>query len=273
MTTINKLSMAALGGVIFAIGTGNLSAQAATITFESDMKIPGFEPKNGLKISNQFASDFGITFGLDTNRDGFADAGEFPKLEKATSTRTSGFRGYDDILDKAAPGFEDQLGDFFLKMPKGNKTSLIITYSDPVSGMSGEIWDIDGDKKGKEFEQWRVEALGEDYILGLNSNNIIDSVISPAGLYKTNPDSLNAKPWTWFLDSDAGDEIYAIRISPVGTEPTHRFALDNFTPLRSPKPPEPTPVPEPSSILGLLALGSCAFTARLLKCKQPRKKQ
>ena len=173
--------------------------------------------------------------------------------------------------DTAIPGFEDQLGEFFLKMPK--KSSLIITYSDPVSGMSGEIWDIDGNKNGTIYEQWEVEALGENYILGVDSNDIIDSVISPAGLHPTNSDSLDAKPWTWFLDSDAGDDIDAIRISPVGTKPTHLFALDNFTPSRSPQPPEPTPVPEPSSILGLLALGSCAFTTRLLKCKQPRKKQ
>ena len=272
MTTINKLSMAALGAVIFIAGTtGNLFAQAATITFERDMNVSGYEPKDQLKISDEFASDFGVTFGLDTDGDGFVDNVKLPKIEKATPDTDSAFQGYKGVQDKANPEFEDQLGEFFLKMSPDS--SLIITYSDPVSGMSGEIWDIDGNKEGTNYERWKVEALGEDYILGADSNNVINSIISPAGLHPTNPDSLDAKPWTWFLDSDAGDEIYAIRISPIGTKPKHRFAFNNFTPSRSPGPPEPTPVPEPSSILGLLALGSCAFTTRLLKCKQPRKKQ
>ena len=55
MSTINKFAMAALGAAIFVAGTtGNLSAQAATITFERDMNVPGFEPKDQLKISDAF---------------------------------------------------------------------------------------------------------------------------------------------------------------------------------------------------------------------------
>ncbi|NET61964.1 MAG: hypothetical protein F6K47_39355 [Symploca sp. SIO2E6] len=95
-------------------------AQASTITFEADPHLPGYVPQDELEISDQFASTFGITFGLDTDGDGFTDPGAFPILEQAGTYPGEQptfvtLVGSNTKTDTAEPGFEEQLGQFFLK--------------------------------------------------------------------------------------------------------------------------------------------------------------
>ncbi len=128
-------------GLAFAIAQ---SVEASTITFEADMNVPGYVPQDELRISDQFAESFGVTFGLDIDGDGFADPGAFPKIEQAGTYPGDlpaflTFLGGKVKKDIAKPGFEEQLGQFFLK-----GSGLIINYENPVAGASGEIWDIDG---------------------------------------------------------------------------------------------------------------------------------
>ncbi|NER20224.1 MAG: hypothetical protein F6J96_05745 [Symploca sp. SIO1C2] len=240
--------------------------QASTITFEVDLDVPGYMPQDELEISDQFASTFGVTFGLDTDGDGFTDPGAFPILEQ-TGTYPGDqatfvtLVGSDIKTDTAKPGFEEQLGQFFLKSLdfRNNKAlNLIINYSDPVAGASGEIWDIDGSPLNPHLhdEWWKIEALGQDYASGLDANNVVDTIISPRGIPPANPNTLDGLPWLWSFDRDVAD-IHAIRISSIGQAPAG-FAFNNFSPFL----PATTDIPEPSFVLGLLTLGILGVNSR-----------
>ena len=95
---------------------GCLSAtlvKAEIIDFET---LPGGVPSDDLPINTQYLVDFGVTFGLDTDGDGFADPGQYPIMEAQGADGADGFNN--DTLglrDTAAPGFEGDLGRFFLR--------------------------------------------------------------------------------------------------------------------------------------------------------------
>ncbi|MDJ0518104.1 MAG: hypothetical protein QNJ74_18265 [Trichodesmium sp. MO_231.B1] len=237
----------------------NHSVNAASlINFEPvDGKFPdGSVAVDNIPISNQFSS-LGVTFGIDRNLDGLPDAGLFPRLEAVgssdsvigfISTKGGGF-------DTAAPGFEERLGSFFLRgvgsLANGaNGESLLISYTSPTRAASGEIWDIDGNPAGI-FEQWEVQALGSDL-------SAIDTIVSPAG-----NSALESSPWFWSFERQQKD-IHAIRLVYTGnTRNVGLFGLDNFSPLTvEGSEPEPTPVPEPTSAIGLLIFGAVAYRLR-----------
>lgn len=214
-------------------------AQAAggTINFES---IPNGSPSDQLAISSQFQATFGVAFST--------SVGGTPYIE-STGGKDVGYGflyGPSDLQDTAVPGFESQLGSFYLRFGTTNLLvapvpSLLINYSIPVSAASAQIWDIDSNSKGTE--KWRIDALG-------SSSNVLASVLSPVGLVYTDPASLDGKPWTWSFDRGVASDIYAIRVSFVGTKTTDiGLAFDNFSPS--------SPVPElPTN--SLLALGFLA---------------
>ncbi len=240
------------------------SASAQFIDFEAiDGILPdGSEALDDLKITDQFSS-LGVTFGIDANLDGIADLGKSPILEAV------GYSNKDKIYafsngsigkkDTVAPSLESRLGKFFLRAGEVGKTknkkqlSLLITYDSPTSGASGEIWDIDGSDDFKH-EQWRIEALGQDL-------SVIDFVDSPIGGKDVN---LDGKPWFWFFERDVAD-INAIRFNAIGSRDAKHtgLAFDNFS-VRSVENSET--VPEPTSVLSLLAFGT--FGTMLLKRKQ-----
>ncbi|MBZ8180856.1 hypothetical protein [Oscillatoria salina] len=240
------------------------SASAQFIDFEAiDGILPdGSTALDDLKITDQFSS-LGVTFGIDANLDGIADLGKSPILEAvgySNKDKKSGFLGgvNNGQPDVAAPSFESRLGKFFLRGGELHRTknkknlNLLISYDSPTSGASGEIWDIDGSIYGTE--KWRIEALGQDL-------SVIDFVLSPIGGKNVN---LDGKPWLWSFDRDNAD-ISAIRFNFVGTKPGSNvgLAFDNFS-VRSVENSET--VPEPTSVLSLLAFGT--FGTMLLKSKQ-----
>jgi hypothetical protein len=195
---------------------------ASVIDFET---VPGTTPSDQLAINTQYAADFGITFGLDTDSDGVADGGT-PFLEKTGQADSgSGFKNTNGNYDEADSGYESLLGDYFLRIGTDHLATapgpaLIIDYSTPVSGASGQIWDIDGHSAGTE--QWSVTALN-------TSRQVIDTILSPEGLV-VDDTSLDGKPWTWSFDHGLTQDIYAIRLEFVGTSPTVGLAFDNFSP-------------------------------------------
>ncbi|MEC4891858.1 MAG: PEP-CTERM sorting domain-containing protein [Oscillatoria sp. PMC 1051.18] len=241
------------------------SASAQFIDFEAiDGILPdGSTALDDLKITDQFSS-LGVTFGIDANLDGIADLRKSPVLEAVGYSNKDPKSGFANAHlgqpDVPAPSFESRLGNFFLRggelYRKKNKKNLnlLISYDSPTSGASGEIWDIDGSIYGTE--QWRIEALGQDL-------SVIDYVLSPKG---TTPLTLDAKPWLWAFDRDTED-ISAIRFNFVGTKPGSNvgLAFDNFS-VRSVENSEK--VPEPTSVLSLLAFGT--FGTMLLKRKQQK---
>ncbi len=222
-----------------ALLLASTASQAAVIDFET---VPGSSPADKLAISNQYQTDFGVTFSLST--------GGTPYLEQVgTSDSGNGF--LNDVLnqyDRAATGYESQLGNYFLRIGTGGLSStpvpsLNISYDTAVAAASAQIWDIDGHSNGTE--QWLVEALD-------NHGTVIDSIYSPLG---TTHDaaSLDGKPWTWSFDHGGTADIYGIRLTFTGSKTSGiGLAFDNFSPS------EPAVVPEPSTYLlfgiGLLAL-------------------
>jgi hypothetical protein len=153
-------------------------------------------------------------------------------------------------LDTADVGFESQLGEWFLRTPALATTSsvvLTIHYSSVVGEVteaSGEIWDIDA-PNAAEFEQWTVQAFdGADMLL--------DTRISPAGIFPTDPGSLDARPWLFAFTGLS--DIRKVVLSHTGTRPNNiGLAFNNYSPVIA--------LPEASS-LSLLASGLLLLGAR-----------
>ncbi|NEP84806.1 MAG: hypothetical protein F6K39_45905, partial [Okeania sp. SIO3B3] len=141
------------------------------------------------------------------------------------------------------------LGSFFLR-----GLSLLISYSSPTKAASGEIWDIEAHSP-TTFEEWEVQALGSDL-------SVIDSIVSPAGISPTEISSLDASPWLWSFDRQQKD-IHAIRLVYTGSASGVGLAFDNFSSLAvEDSEPKPNPVPELTSVIGLLIFGIVAYRFR-----------
>lgn len=206
------------------------TSSAAIIDFET---VPLGSPSDQLAIGTQYKADFGITFGLDTTGDNMIDGGT-PFLEKigGIDSGHSFLNNQEFDRDIAAPGYEDGLGEYFLRLGiEGLQTApvpaLIVKYDAPVSAMSAEIWDIDGFTNTESAifgtERWLVSAL--DSSLG-----VIDSVESPIGV-DIDSTSLDGLPWYWSFDRHGINDIYAIRIEFTGTKTAGLgLAFDRFSP-------------------------------------------
>lgn len=255
--------------------TTSQSAQAELIDFEN---IPG--AYQGMPINNQFAA-YGVTFS--TEGGGSPLLGEVGTqlpdpnnpnpLEKYDTPGCFGFYysgsgGPADGCDSAAPAYQSQLKRWFLTDDQPGVVEvfhpLLITYNSPVSAASGQIWDIDG-TPSQGLEAWKIQALDQ-------FGNVLPGDVSLVATLGTNgnpPGSLppypgDGVPTTWSFDYGQQAIIKSIRISyldripdpdnPGQTIPTKRnvgLAFDNFntnTPSQS--------VPEPSSAIGVLALGA-----------------
>lgn len=141
------------------------------------------------------------------------------------------------MRDTAAPGFENQLGSWFIRPPAlgTSPMMLIITYtsvSGPVTAASGEIWDIDAVDE-TATERWQVQAFD-------GSSTLLGTLLSPEGISPTAP--LDGQPWT-FMFTGLSD-IRRIELSFVGTRTSGiGLAFNNFSPV--------TAIPEPASLVML----------------------
>lgn len=232
-------------------------ASAALIDFES---VPGGNSDN-LALSTQYQATAGVSFYLDNDLDGNPDPdnGGFltPFLEQVGgSDPINGFiNDRNGLVDEALQGTSlvAELGNWFLRTrgleAGGQNDNLLIVYDTPTSFAGGQIWDIDADVTGNE--KWLVEIID-------SSNMTLDNLMSPEGILATDPSSLDSQPWQWTFDRETAD-ISKIRISFVGTKPAGStgLAFDNFQARDF-----NGEVPEPSLVVGLLAVAGLGATAK-----------
>ncbi|MDJ1174138.1 PEP-CTERM sorting domain-containing protein [Roseofilum capinflatum] len=249
--SLSLVVLATLGSVL---GWTNAAPAASLIDFET---LPNGElptDNHPLGLDEAYLIDgIGITFGFDTNGDGVTDTPVV--LEKVGNDTVRGF-GSQAGWDTAIPGFEEQLGQFFVRQPStiNDFNSLIINYSSPVTAASGEIWDIDGWLNNTE--QYKIEAFD-------SNREVLATIVSPLGVNIAG--GLDGKPWS-FGFSDLSD-IRQISISFTGTKKGYfGLAFNNFSPTIDQTAPPPTSVPEPLAVLGTL-LGT-TFGIVTLKKKQ-----
>ncbi|MDJ0697687.1 PEP-CTERM sorting domain-containing protein [Mastigocoleus sp. MO_188.B34] len=247
--TFTKIAITVASIATLSTVTMKEAKASSFINFET---IPGTTPSDNLAISNQFSS-LGVNFGVDNNFDGVADAGLFPQLErfgKSSGDRIQGFVNGGRGRDVAEVGYEDRLGEYFLRTAGlgGDGGALLITYDSATQAASGEIWDIDGNRNGKRTEQWEVQLLGQD-------KSILDTITSPLGTNDNNNKvggELDGKPWLFSFERDTAD-VYGIRFKFTGNSDPSQvgLAFDNF----STHSVEGKTVPEPTSLLGVLIIG------------------
>ncbi|HUG62593.1 MAG TPA: hypothetical protein VMP03_12150 [Methylomirabilota bacterium] len=226
-------------GVAFTLfGLPHRAAAQYVVDFEPNPmtgRFPdGSMPVDEMPIGDQFLLSHGIRFGIDVDGDGSAD-GPLPLLERRGENPPDAFfNGLTRLFDSAMPGYEDQLGEWFLKADlKDGSQSLIIAYEAPVEAASGQIWDIDG-APIHGYEQWRVEALDR-------AGAVIDSVDSPVG----DTLELDGRPWDFTVRSPSGHRLAAVRIRFIGRKraSTIGLAFDRYTPFQSAFHPGLTPPP------------------------------
>jgi hypothetical protein len=244
------------------------TAPAEIITFEQrpDGSTPVDDEDIGLTTGFLTNDGVTVTFGFDTNNDGVADlAAAFEDTLDKPATGSgkedefgycsTNYGSFDCSTDQAAAGYENQLGDFFIRQsgPQGTDwDSFIIEYDapNPVTAASGEIWDIDRGVSG--WELFHVTAYD---VLGA----VLETQISPQGKFEHNPETLDAKPWAWtFSGLSDIDKIVFTRDTNAGSKPYFPLGFNNFNPTSN-----AVFVPEPSSSL-LLTLGLCLW-ARVLR--------
>ena len=190
-----------------------------------------------IELSDIFMSGgVSVRFGFDTDYDDVLDTSAiFEQVSNIDEKKGSGFKGYDGEKDKAAPGYESLLGDFFLRQSTPYKPFGVFTIlydaDNPVTAASGEIWDIDGKKN---TEQFLVEVF--------NGTTLVDSVQSPL----SSDLSLNGKPWTFGFEGLPN--ITKIEVTFIGSKTTGiGLAFNNFSPTENI--PQPAKVATPSVLL------------------------
>ena len=262
MKVFNKLAIAVVSVAAISLGTAQNAQAASLINFEA--LGDGSQAVDDMEISDQFSSKFGVTFGIDNNFDGTADEGLFPRLERIGKDGTDGFvNGTVGKKDVASTEEEaKRLGQYFLRTAGlgGDGGALLISYDKATSGASGELWDIDGNGNGRRTEQWAIQALD-------NTGQILETILTPIGTNnKINQKGgeLDGKAFLWEFDREEED-IHAIRFEFKGNSDPSKvgLAFDNFSArTNSSKFSKAQSVPEPASILGLIAVGSAATFAK-----------
>jgi hypothetical protein len=215
-------------------------ASGQLITF--DQTPAGGVPADDSILNTTYSLTVGgtVRFFFDIDNDNAYTAGTDhpPLFEAAGADGIDGFANQlTGIADTANGGFGAQLGSHFLRpfnpglVPK----PLIIDYDTPetITGLSGEIWDIDGSPL--ETEWWRVDVLDA-------AGGVLATQLSPLG----NSAALDSQPWQ-FLFTGLPSGVDKVRILFTGTKQGGvGLAFNNFNPLIA--------VPEPTSMaLGLLA--------------------
>ena len=231
---------------------------ADVITFETAPD--GTTPIDDALLSSPYSIAGGtIQFFFDVNGDNRYDptVDALPAFEVAGRDDHNAFAtAWDNSSDTPRPGYAAQLGSYFLRVAGAEASSSLppqlpgpfiaqCRTTQIITGLSGEIWDIDGGSNGGT-EQWRVEVLD-------NLGNVLSTEVSPLGVDDSNS-SLDGLPWT-FSFSGLPRALQSLRLSFIGSKSNgSAVAFNNFS---------VTSVPEPSGlILSTLALFAGVVTLR-----------
>jgi hypothetical protein len=181
------------GILVVVAANGTRSFGAGLLDFE--MTPEGSLPIDNTLLTTPYGFPGGsVRFYFDFNGNNAYDAGAdlFPAFERRGVDPVRGFASnFNSGEDRARPGYEDQLGMFFLRQPSFPFGTFIAEYdtTTPITELSGEIWDIDGVANDQTTERWRVDVLN-------GSNDVMASVLSPEyGHFGLS--SLDALPWTF----------------------------------------------------------------------------
>ncbi|NTS76819.1 PEP-CTERM sorting domain-containing protein [Catenovulum sp. SM1970] len=215
-------------------------SNAGLITFEQTANNQQPVDNQTIALTDYFmAGGVKVRFGFDTDNDDILDMQAV--FEKAgNNDKNTGFWGAWG-KDTAAPGYENQLGDFFIRQSNAYDNFGVFTIlydaANPVMAASGEIWDIDHSQH-QGTEQFLVQAF--------NGNTLLESIYSPMG----DNMSLDAKPWTFAFNNQPN--ISKIEVTFVGTKQSGiGLAFNNFAPTQDLT--QIQTVPEPETILLFLS--------------------
>lgn len=180
---------------------------------------------DGAAISNDYLSQYGLQMttwaGADKASAGLRDA-TFEQVGLADGGDAFNYTDSNGNLVYGG-GNGGDLGDYYLAMgTTSNMDELYNTgyvkmqfdYDSAVTGVSGEIWDLDENSYGTE--QFTVTAYDAN-------GAVVSGLTSPEVSYD---DDLDGLPWSWSL---AGDDITQVVMEFVGTRTNYLgLAFDNF---------------------------------------------
>ena len=247
---MKRFKFTTIFAVIFLLLTVSF-AGASLITFDTDPN--GNTPNDDTDLTSPYCVDgLQVSFGFYLSGvDGSLSNAVFEKTG-GDSSQNSGFwneQGYSGTrYDTADPGYQQKLGDYFLRQPTGYSDfgTFRIQYSRAngsstalPTAASGEIWDIDGTSSFRS-EQYIVTAYGSS-----GNTNVLASLTSPLGEDQT----LDGRPWV-FKFTDLAGGIDHIDIDFIGSKTSGiGLAFKNYSPTSA------VPIPNAVWLLGSGLLG------------------
>ena len=184
-----------------------------------------------------------------------------PAFEQAGRDSINAFASaFNGVSDVPRPGYEAQLGNFFLRVPGSGSPATLppmppgpfiaqYTSTTAIAAFSGELWDLDGNAQGTE--QWRIDVLS-------SVGAVLATLTSPLGSAE-GVDSLDSLPWV-FAFNNLPTGVDSIRVTFIGSKTNGAgFAFNNFSPTFA--------VPEPS---GMVLIGIAALALVGLKLRSGR---
>lgn len=226
------------------------TALAGLIDFETNASGSVPYDNEPIAITDVFKVDnINVQFGFDSNLNGSVDTSAvFENEDEVGDTEDTAYWVRNQNKDTAAPGYEDQLGDFFIRQFEPYKPFgefvILMDATSPVTHASGEIWDIDGNKR---TEQFLIKAFSE--------NSLLEQVYSPLG----DNHSLDGKPWTFAFENLS--DIARITIAFTGTKSSGiGIAFNNFSAQSSGVSPAVSQVHEPNvALLMMFGFVLCVY--------------
>lgn len=199
--TPTKYLIFLLGTITFLFNGLNVFGQIINIDFDD---IPNTNEIEGIKISDQYFDDFGITFELEN--------GESPTLAEVGSPVTAFLSAAGDDT----PIGTTDIGSFFLTddgLLSGLESSaLIINFTDPISNADGVILDIDF------TESFIIEAFG------INDELLFTTIVEDG-----DTGTGDGLATYWQIGTDYCFEIYRLRLEGERTQAGEfGLGLDNF---------------------------------------------
>lgn len=270
--------LACAGAAMLLVMPAVSNASIIPIDIDFETTPSGGGPVDDTPLTGTYTTNegVGVDIWVDSTNDRVPDfsapnADQRAFIEQFDNNDTNGFQGTDfgtdqfDIADHGGPdpvtgpwsNYTEQLGDWFLRgqgliAATNTVAPFIFKHTVPVgkivTGVSGEIWDIDAYRNdASTYESWVAKAYD---LVGGSYVQIGSSILSPVGLGPDEANSLDGRPWTFeFTGLNQGIDL--VELTFTGTKPAGNvgLAVNNYSLTTA-------AVPEPSSmLLASLCLG------------------